>query len=102
VPQRDRPGGRHRVVELCGGAGEDAAVGQLRQPPLEALVELQQTGLDETERGDGHDDLVIDWMRMMASSRSGDPPTEATPAHTTCTSAEASRATAPGIVPAST
>ena len=45
---------------------------------------------------------LFDWIRMMASSRIGSPPTDATPAATTSGSRPPSRATAPGTVPAST
>src|SRR5229473_238456 len=46
--------------------------------------------------------LVIDWIRIMASSRMGSPSTEATPAATTSGSRPPRSATAPGTVPAST
>src|SRR6266566_2924727 len=46
--------------------------------------------------------LVIDWMRIIASSRMGSPSTDATPTATTSGSRPPRSATAPGTVPAST
>jgi hypothetical protein len=47
--------------------------------------------------------LVIDWIRMIASTGIGRPPIEATPALISSTPSPApSSATPPGIVPAST
>src|SRR6266567_7826546 len=46
--------------------------------------------------------LVIDWTRIIASSRMGSPSTEATPAATTSGSRPPRSATAPGTGPAST
>jgi hypothetical protein len=57
VAQRDRPLRRHGVVERAVDALQDLAVGELRQPGVDRIIEAQLCLLDEHHRGRGGDRL---------------------------------------------